>query len=182
MASATAVQSPHKCMSACIEQNSPSLVIPPRIAFSAIESMSCRRIQFFVDGSISTLKGLPQPSHSNAARITEMLMRVTPDSLPHDQPVSGHRTQRPGWSGLRGSSCGESGVPFRLRFRHWPAQAVRGCEPDFSAFRGRTLRLSPNPAQPLDKGALHGYGAEGLGGDGEVSLCMRHTQPDRKST
>src|SRR3546814_1951104 len=56
MASATAVQSPHKCMSACIEQNSPSLVIPPRIAFSAIESMSCRRIQFFVDGSISTLK------------------------------------------------------------------------------------------------------------------------------
>src|SRR3546814_1974496 len=70
MASATAVQSPHKCMSACIEQNSPSLVIPPRIAFSAIESMSCRRIQFFVDGSISTLKGLPQPSHSNAARIT----------------------------------------------------------------------------------------------------------------
>src|SRR3546814_4791269 len=50
MASATAVQSPHKCMSACIEQNSPSLVIPPRIAFSAIESMSCRRIQFFVDG------------------------------------------------------------------------------------------------------------------------------------
>src|SRR3546814_8466241 len=75
MASATAVQSPHKCMSACIEQNSPSLVIPPRIAFSAIESMSCRRIQFFVAGSISTLKGLPQPSHSNAARITEMLMR-----------------------------------------------------------------------------------------------------------
>src|SRR3546814_7197427 len=72
MASATAVQSPHKCMSACIEQNSPSLVIPPRIAFSAIESMSCRRIQFFVDGPISTLKGLPQPSHSNAARITEM--------------------------------------------------------------------------------------------------------------
>src|SRR3546814_10230205 len=78
MASATAVQSPHKCMSACIEQNSPSLVIPPRIAFSAIESMSCRRIQFFVDGSISTLKGLPQPSHSNAARITEMLMSATP--------------------------------------------------------------------------------------------------------
>src|SRR3546814_12955272 len=68
MASATAVQSPHKCMSACIEQNSPSLVIPPRIAFSPIESMSCRRIQFFVDGSLSTLKGLPQPSHRSEER------------------------------------------------------------------------------------------------------------------
>src|SRR3546814_13649704 len=80
MASATAVQSPHKCMSACIEQNSPSLVIPPRIAFSAIESMSCRRIQFFVDGSISPFKGLPQQSHSHTARITEMLLSATPAS------------------------------------------------------------------------------------------------------
>src|SRR3546814_8583431 len=81
MASATVVQSPHKCMSACIEQNSPSLVIPPRIAFSAIESMSCRRIQFFVDGSISTLKGLPQPSHRSEEHTSELqsLMRISYD-------------------------------------------------------------------------------------------------------
>src|SRR3546814_10579980 len=75
MASATAVQSPHKCMSACIEQNSPSLVIPPCIAFSAIESMSCRRIQFFVDGSISTLKGLPR-SEEHTSEL-QSLMRIS---------------------------------------------------------------------------------------------------------